>query len=328
MPKKHRKSKGKAKAKPEKSIKFEEHGTRDLKTEMKLLSKEERIAKKPKILIATPAYGGSVLCDYMDSFVQTVLMLNQAQIPFGVFMPRHESLITRARNAAAAAFLGDLEYTHLLFIDADISWEPLSIMYLLDSDYDICGCPYPIKTHDFPRMLDRLKEPRNADITGDRLHHIAVQRFCVDFFDRLEVDIAREPEIDAAGFMKVEHIGTGFMMIKRKVFESIIEAKLVPKYTNDNRSYNSYPGAEDNFYDFFCTMVHKGRLLSEDYAFSKRAIACGYETWLHPKFKCTHTGGYRFESDLLSIYRFFPRDTDASHIFGKREESESKVDAE
>ena len=44
-----------------------------------------------------------------------------------------------------AKFLSKPESTHLMFIDADIGWEPWHLLLLLHHDKDVIGGMYPLK---------------------------------------------------------------------------------------------------------------------------------------------------------------------------------------
>ena len=58
----------------------------------------------------------------------------------------NESLIVRARNELAHQFLMS-GASHLLFIDADIGFEPESVFRLLDRGADVSAAAYPLKAH-------------------------------------------------------------------------------------------------------------------------------------------------------------------------------------
>ena len=93
---------------------------------------------KTKVFIGTPCYGGMITADYFKSCLRLV---NEApkhniQLQFGTI--GNESLITRARNTLVQLFMDDPgNYTHLLFIDADIGFSEKSIFRMLDFDKDV-----------------------------------------------------------------------------------------------------------------------------------------------------------------------------------------------
>ena len=92
------------------------------------------------LVIGTPCFGGMVTVPYMLAMMGVKDVLNRAKTPFRLLTPCHESLITRARNSIANAVLRDETATHLLFIDADIAFEPLLVPHLLGSGKDVvCG---------------------------------------------------------------------------------------------------------------------------------------------------------------------------------------------
>ena len=46
-------------------------------------------------------------------------------------------------------FLDDASATHLLFIDADIGFEPEQVLRLIECGADMCAAVYPIKRIDW-----------------------------------------------------------------------------------------------------------------------------------------------------------------------------------
>lgn len=101
----------------------------------------------------------------------------------------NESLITRARNECAAAFLAS-PATHLMFIDADIGFEPKAVIRLLTSGHDIAAGSYRLKCDEvrFPIKPENLEPP------------------------------------DEHGFIEAPGATTGFMCIHRRVFLRMQEA--------------------------------------------------------------------------------------------------------
>ena len=70
-----------------------------------------------------------------------------------------DSLVTRARNTLVALFLGNPEYTHLLFIDTDITFTPDNVFRLLEMSKKkpIVAAPYP-KKGEYYDLDGRLEE--------------------------------------------------------------------------------------------------------------------------------------------------------------------------
>jgi len=85
-----------------------------------------------KILIGTPCYNGAVTIQYVSSLLRLQQMFVQKGIEFSLAMLGSESLITRARNFIVSQFLGRPQFTHLLFIDADIGFDPAFLGGLVD----------------------------------------------------------------------------------------------------------------------------------------------------------------------------------------------------
>lgn len=191
--------------------------------------------KMAKIFIATPMYGGMCAGFYATSLINLQRVFrdqgNEAQMSF-MF---NESLITRARNALANQFLkSDCEY--LFFIDADIQFRAEQVQPMIDADKDIiCGI-YPKKEINWGTVATAVKNDVPLDnlskYTGSWVVNL------VDYAGSVTVPVNEPLEIFAGG--------TGFMLIKRKVFEELKD--LVPTYTNDVVDLSNAMKPQDKIY--------------------------------------------------------------------------------
>ena len=87
----------------------------------------------PKLHIATPMYGGNCTAGYASS------MLNLSRVmPYEHNFVTNESLVTRARNMLTHNFLST-DCTHMLFIDADVAFDPQGIVKMVESDLPLIG---------------------------------------------------------------------------------------------------------------------------------------------------------------------------------------------
>ena len=117
---------------------------------MKLEVRTEELQKQ-RLFIGTPMYGGQCTGLYTKSTNDLSMLCSSHKIPMKYYFLFNESLIQRARNYIVDEFLRS-DCTHLLFIDADIGFDPrdaLALLALQISDpekYDVVCGPYPKKT--------------------------------------------------------------------------------------------------------------------------------------------------------------------------------------
>lgn len=234
------------------------------------------------ILIATPMYGGQCTGTYASSMmrVPSVFMQNGLGLYYVHLM--NESLITRARNTCVDEFL-KTDATHLLFIDADIGFDPAVIPGMIDRDVDIiCGL-YPKKEINWPRIT-------NAVQRGVPPHEL------INHAGSVVVNLVEDKPtfVDNGQLIEIKNGGTGFMLIKRKVFEKL--AKKVPSYVNDMYRSTDIVTAPQYIKEFFTTSIDKetGRLMSEDYHFCVLARKHGFRVWADPMIDLTHMGTFLF----------------------------------
>jgi hypothetical protein len=93
------------------------------------------------IFIGTPCFEYKVNANY----VNTLLEFKEHNINFVPFF-LHDSLITRARNELITQFYEQKEnFTHLLWLDSDVSIPASGLQSLLSHSVDVIAAPVPIK---------------------------------------------------------------------------------------------------------------------------------------------------------------------------------------
>ena len=239
-----------------------------------------------KVFIATPMYGGSCFGFYTQSLLQLNNMMRDKNLPSMMSFIFNESLITRARNALVHQFL-KTDCTHLFFIDADIRFNPADVFPMLDADKDIiCGI-YPKKEINW----NTVQRAMDAGVAYDQLKY-HTGSFVVNL-----VGYAGEVTVPIDQPVEIWNGGTGFMMIKREVFEKLSE--VVPSYTNDVTDLAGNM-KNDEIKEFFTTSIEPGtnRLLSEDYHFCRIWRENGGQIFAAPWAHLAHVGSYVFEGAL------------------------------
>lgn len=239
---------------------------------------------KAKLFIGTPMYGGLCTGQYTLGLFKSSQVFAQNNVMVYYSFMQNESLITRGRNRMAYDFL-TTDATHLMFIDADIGFDPKDIISLIDADKDIiCGI-YPKKEINWLGVHEAVLH----GVPAEELHN-HTGAFVVNL-----VGGAQEVEAKVYEPLEIENGGTGFMLIKREVFEGL--ADKVPEYNND--MFTAIDGERKPMLikEFFATSICEesgNRLLSEDYHFCKLARKNGFHVWAAPWVRLSHNGTYNF----------------------------------
>ena len=210
-----------------------------------------------KVHIAMPCYGGMLTESTFMSFIKWANTARQLNIDWTLETMVNESLISRARNTLSAKFLHMDDATHLMFIDADIGWEPWHLLVLLNRDVDVIGGLYPMKTMPI--------------------------KWVVNGFDGAE----EGPD----GFQEVSKAGTGFLLIKKHVFEKLNSHPAVKQYKNDiglDPIYDQY------LKTYFDTAVRQNRYYSEDWTFCENWRDLGGKIYMDKRILLRHSGSYVF----------------------------------
>jgi len=253
--------------------------------------------RKRKILVATPMYGGMCGGTYTKSTADLASMAAQYGMDVRFYYLFNESLITRARNYLVDEFLRS-DCTHLMFIDADIGFDPndviaLSVIAEAGNDKEIVCGPYPKKCiawEKIKRAVDRGfadKDPENLEkYVGDYVFN------------------PKEGSGSIALDQPVEVLegGTGFMMIQRSALEKFAAAYPQYTYLPDHVRTAHFDGTREIMQFFQAEIDPKSkRYLSEDYWFCQKMWDINVKTWLCPWMKLQHMGSYVFAGSLVDL---------------------------
>ena len=213
--------------------------------------------KTTRVHIAMPCYGGMLTESTFMSFIKWANTARQLGIDWTLETMTNESLISRARNTLTAKFLSMPEATHLFFVDADIGWEPWHLLVLLNRDVDVIGGLYPMKTMPIRWVVNGFT---GAEEKEDGLH-------------------------------EVSKAGTGFLLIKKHVFEKLKSHPAVKPFKND---IGMDPMYDQHMKTYFDTAVRQGRYYSEDWKFCEDWRDLGGKIWVDKRVLLRHTGSYTF----------------------------------
>lgn len=249
--------------------------------------------QKKKLFIATPMYGGQCFGSYTKALIDLSRVCQsygiQAQFSF-IF---NESLITRARNYLVDEFMRS-GFTHMMFIDSDIDFNPMDVVALLALNKPIIGGPYPKKCVAWENVYDAVRfglVPSNdrgklADFAGDFVFNAA----------------PGTKEIRLQEPVEVLEIGTGFMLVERSVYEDFAKAYPENWYVPDHNRSAAFDGSRQ-IYQYFQAEIepeHR-RYLSEDYWFCQKARQMGTGVWFAPWMNIRHHGTYIYGGSIPAM---------------------------
>jgi hypothetical protein len=215
--------------------------------------------KTTRVHICMPCYGGMLTESTFMSYIKWSNTCRQLGIDWTMETMTNESLISRARNTLTAKFLHNKESTHLMFVDADIGWEPWHLLVMLNAQKDVIGGLYPMKS--------------------------LPVKWCVNGFDGAQVS-------EDGTLQEVSKTGTGFMLIKRDVFEKLNAHPATKPFINDIGlpvELNPYMKT------YFDTAVRENRYYSEDWTFCENWRDIGGQVWVDKRVLLRHTGTYVFD---------------------------------
>jgi hypothetical protein len=245
--------------------------------------------RKQSLFIGTPLFGGMATAGYLASMLALVSICRDHGIRLHFQGLTNESLIPRARNRITSCFLRT-DYTHLLFIDGDISFDPQDVILMLSLDRAIIGGLYPKKELDWERIH---RVAKNGAPTAD-LPALGTA-WAANFLTH---------ELQVGDPIEVCHLATGFMLIQRGVFDHMKQALPELKYTPMPLDEAKIYGMNEAWAFFDTSIEPEHRYyLSEDWFFCDNARKLGYKIWAAPWCRTKHIGTFEYTGDMGAFAR-------------------------
>jgi len=211
-----------------------------------------------ELVILTPMYSGTCYGEYTKSLLALTQYCADLRVPVNFCYLYGDAIISRARNELLHQAMANFDSaTHFLFLDADISFNPIGILKMLNSKKDfICG-KYSLKTQE---------KNSYAFIPLDPL------------------------DLNKTGTFQVASAGTGCMMLSKKVLTELA------KNTRSYYFNNAKDQKNTKRVEFFKTKINEKtkEYTSEDYEFCDNWRALGGKVWLTDWPEIRHLGTFSF----------------------------------
>lgn len=237
----------------------------------------------PKLLIATPAFGDMYYTPYVLGIFRLQRWLGRNNWSSS-FASISYADIVEARNFLLTHWYDKTDASHVLFIDADMGFEPELIASMLALDQPLVGVIYPKRQVDVQRVAALAAKGETAERAVARAHEFIVRPV------RGRLPRRRK------GFIEVAACGAGILLVRRDCIKTML-AKL-PELSDAGAKKNS-PLAKnlDRLIRAFEPLMVDGARLSEDFAFCHRwRELCRGEIWASVDQAVTHVGLQRFAS--------------------------------
>lgn len=289
-----------------------------------------------RLFVGCPMYDGRCHAEFAFALCQLSALCTQLGVPLQIFFASGEALVMKARNAIADQFLRS-DATHLMLIDADIGFQALDVMALLElqqggggqNEYDVLCAPYSIKRIAWNKVTQAAKLGL-ADSEPSVLRHFAAN---------LLLHPVQAGTFDMTCPIEVTQAGTGFMLIRRRTLERFQAHYPHRRYKSENIGVeqNGSPviaqffetaidgradTLEDDLRAFLQADSAAGRdeilaflaargegaqdYVSEDFMFCRLVRRIGLKVWTCPWMTLSHTGSFTYGARLADLARLGP----------------------
>jgi hypothetical protein len=250
-----------------------------------------------KITVATPAFGEM----YYAPYVQSLLRL-QAAAYHHKWSMHHATVsyafVADARNYLLTSWYDKTDSTHLLFVDADMGFEPQLILDMVAFDKPVAGVIYTRRQIDLKKLVALAAKGETAERAIASAH---------DFI--LRPLRGRQPR-QIKGFLEVEGCGTGIMLIKRAAIETMLKTLPGINDTKPKKTAPALAAGLNRLIRAFDVIEVDGVPLIDDYAFCYRWQGlCKGELWARFDRSVTHVGLHRFGGRYADAEAVVPRVT-------------------
>lgn len=206
------------------------------------------------IYIGTPSYDSKLHATTVAGLLDLRHICTSNNIGFAMDVIPRNAFVGHGRNQIAQRFLAS-DFRDLLFIDADIGFNALDAAAICQAEPTIVFGMYLMK-QDRPQYPALFVDPVEQHPSNPNL-------------------------------IKMQYGPTGFMRIRREVFDAMIEKWPDEWYIDGATGSKTY--------DFFPGGRHGNNFMSEDIAFCHRAREVGFDLWALQGIPLQHSGEKTWE---------------------------------
>jgi hypothetical protein len=222
---------------------------------------EKTEIKKPSLYIAMPCYD-SVKIQTMVSMCKLVADLTRADIKVDINTLK-SPYVSYARNILTAQFMkSDKDY--LLFIDADVEFEPECPLRMVVAQKDIVCTPYRVKTNDPAVIRYTTTVPDNDNV-----------------------------EVLPGGLVELTRGPSGMMLIHRRVFETLMKNR--PDLEIQAHQHVDLFPEGFKIFSFWDCVFKDGKWTGDDIAFCNLATENGFKLYANIESTMVHHGAYGYK---------------------------------
>jgi len=222
---------------------------------------EKSEIKKPSLYIAMPCYD-SVKIQTMVSMCKLVADLTRAGIKVDINTLK-SPYVSYARNILTAQFMkSDKDY--LLFIDADVEFEPECPLRMVVAQKDIVCTPYRVKTNDPSVVRYTTTVPDNENV-----------------------------KVLPGGLVELTRGPSGMMLIHRRVFETLQKNR--PDLEIQAHQHVDLFPEGFKIFSFWDCVFKDGKWTGDDIAFCNLATENGFKLYANIESEMVHHGAYGYK---------------------------------
>lgn len=239
-----------------------------------------------KLLVVTPAYGEVFYRPYVESVFKLVKFSQAKKWEIG-FRSISYAEISESRNYLLTYWFDHTDASHLLFIDADMGFDPQLIAEMIAFDKPVVGVAYPKRRIDLNRVAELARVGRSAEQSIAEALEFVINN----------LPKAKKPRI-VDGFLEVKGCGAGILLFQRSCVETML--RLIPRLSDEKIKGSPLAPDLKRVIRAFDIVTEDGFRLSEDYSFCYRWRAlCQGEIWVNIGHTIRHIGLKEFKSRYM-----------------------------
>jgi hypothetical protein len=246
--------------------------------------------KRLKLVIASPFYEVKAWSPYVVSLVDSIRALNEMGITWDYYEVSGDSYVDRAKNGLVHRFMEQSDYTHIMMIDSDMSWELKGFLKMIKAilvGFPMVGAAYPCKN---------------------------VWKFfgCIPNVEG-EEQLVKWGEVGDVKLMDMWCLPGGFLIYSRKAFE--MTKPFVNKYVEKivDQKCQAIEQTTTFVHEYFkCNIENSTDRVGEDVYFQLRYKEAGGKIWCEPDVSIIHWG----VKGWLGNYQQFLEGNDSSEVAG------------